>query len=85
MNTLAIAMGGHCRVGLEDNIYLNFDRSVLATNLALVERVVQISETFGRPLASSASARTMLGLERRPPVDIPAPREVSDAGKATVG
>ncbi|HEY4649681.1 MAG TPA: 3-keto-5-aminohexanoate cleavage protein [Gemmatimonadales bacterium] len=85
MNTLAIAMGGHCRVGLEDNIYLGFDRSVLATNLALVERVVQISETFGRPLASSASARTMLGLERRPPVGIPAPREMSDAGKATVG
>src|SRR3954468_20027422 len=85
MNTLAIAMGGHCRVGLEDNIYLGFDRSVLATNLALVERVVQISETFGRPLASSVSARTMLGLERRPPVGIPAPREMSDAGKATVG
>jgi 3-keto-5-aminohexanoate cleavage enzyme len=47
INTLAIAMGGHCRVGLEDNIFYGFDRSQLATNAALVQRVVQLSETFG--------------------------------------
>lgn len=66
MNTLAIAMGGHCRVGLEDNIYHGFDRSELATNLGLVERVAQLSETFGRPLASSVRARTLLGLGESP-------------------
>jgi len=62
MNVLAIAMGGHCRVGLEDNIYRGFDRSELATNLDLVERVAHLAETFGRPLASPARARALLGL-----------------------
>ncbi len=62
MNALAIAMGGHCRVGLEDNIYHGFDRSELASNQGLVERVADLSETFGRPLASPARARELLGL-----------------------
>jgi uncharacterized protein (DUF849 family) len=62
MNTLAIAMGGHCRVGLEDNIYHGFDRRELATNLGLLNRVADLSEAFGRSLASSARARALLGL-----------------------
>jgi uncharacterized protein (DUF849 family) len=66
MNVLAIAMGGHCRVGLEDNIYYGFNRRELSTNQALVQRVANLSETFGRPLASSARARTLLGLGRSP-------------------
>ncbi len=64
MNLLAIAMGGHCRVGLEDNIYYGFDRGELATNEGLVERVANISKTFGRPLAASSRARALLGLGR---------------------
>ena len=64
MNALAIAMGGHCRVGLEDNIYHGFGRGELATNEGLLQRVAHLSETFGRPLASSARARTLLGLGR---------------------
>jgi uncharacterized protein (DUF849 family) len=66
MNTLALAMGGHCRVGLEDNIYFGFDRSELATNVGLVRRVKQLSETFGRPFASSREARELLGLRAAP-------------------
>jgi uncharacterized protein (DUF849 family) len=62
MNTLAIAMGGHARVGLEDNIFHGFDRTELATNQGLVERVADLSETFGRRLASPERARAMLGL-----------------------
>ena len=62
MNVLAIAMGGNCRVGLEDNIYHGFDRGELATNEGLVERVAHISQTFGRRLASPARARELLGL-----------------------
>ncbi len=62
MNTLAIAMGGHARVGLEDNIFHGFDRSELATNQGLVERVADLSETFGRRLASPERARALLGL-----------------------
>jgi 3-keto-5-aminohexanoate cleavage enzyme len=62
MNALAIAMGGHARVGLEDNIFHGFDRSELATNQGLVERVADLSETFGRRLATPARARSLLGL-----------------------
>jgi uncharacterized protein (DUF849 family) len=62
MNVLAIAMGGHCRVGLEDNIYYGFDRSDLATNDGLVDRLACLSETFGRSLADPVTARRMLGL-----------------------
>lgn len=62
MNTLALAMGGHCRVGLEDNIYHGFNRTELATNMGLVDRVAQLAESFGRPLASSRRARELLGL-----------------------
>jgi uncharacterized protein (DUF849 family) len=64
MNTLAIAMGGHARVGLEDNVYHGLDRSELATNQGQVERLAHLSETFGRPLATSIEARAMLGLGR---------------------
>jgi 3-keto-5-aminohexanoate cleavage enzyme len=64
MNTLAIAMGGHCRVGLEDNIYHGFDRLELATNTSLVERLAYLSLTFGRPLATPAQVRSLLKLGR---------------------
>lgn len=80
MNTLAIAMGGHCRVGLEDNIYLGLDRTTLATNEGLVRRVAELSEIFGRPLATPARAREMLGLGPSP-VAI-APRETTAAGSS---
>ena len=54
-------LGGHVRVGLEDNIYL--DRGVLApSNAALVTRARRIVELLGGQLASPAEAREMLGL-----------------------
>lgn len=62
MNTLALAMGGHCRVGLEDNIYHDFNRAQLATNLGLVDRIALLAETFGRRMATPARARALLGL-----------------------
>ena len=62
MNTLAIAMGGHCRVGLEDNIYHDFDRAQLATNIGLVDRIALLADTFGRRMATPARARALLGL-----------------------
>ncbi|HEY7460532.1 MAG TPA: 3-keto-5-aminohexanoate cleavage protein [Gemmatimonadota bacterium] len=79
MNTLAIAMGGHCRVGLEDNLYLDFQRRELATNAALVERLARISAAFGRPLASRARAREMLGLGPPPGAPSEAPGRDSTA------
>jgi uncharacterized protein (DUF849 family) len=66
MNVLAIAMGGHCRTGLEDNIFFGFKRGELGTNRAMAERLVRLTEEFGRPLASPAQAREMLGLTAAP-------------------
>jgi uncharacterized protein (DUF849 family)/ribosomal protein S18 acetylase RimI-like enzyme len=63
MNTAAIAAGGHVRVGLEDHIYYDFGREVLARNEDLVKRVVRIAEELQRPLASPRQTRTMLGLD----------------------
>jgi 3-oxoadipate:acetyl-CoA acetyltransferase len=83
MNTLGIAMGGHCRVGLEDNVYYDFGRTELGTNLALVERVAHLAETFGRPLATPARARKLLGLGPAP--SSPAGVRHSEAGNGAVG
>jgi 3-keto-5-aminohexanoate cleavage enzyme len=68
MNALGIVMGGHCRVGIEDNIFYGFDRSQLATNPALVQRLTHIAESFGRPVATHAQARAMLRLAAAPSV-----------------
>ena len=84
MNTLAIAMGGHCRVGLEDNIYHGFDRRELATNMGLLNRLADIAETFGRPLASSVRARTLLGLGPAPLSLVTEPLETRAAAEAQV-
>ena len=61
VNEWCVAVGGHARTGLEDNIRM--DRETLApSNAALVERVVEICERHERPVASPAEARAMLGL-----------------------
>jgi 3-keto-5-aminohexanoate cleavage enzyme len=60
MAMAAIAMGGHVRVGLEDNIY--YSRGKLATNEELVARVVRIAGELSRPVATPAKAREILGL-----------------------
>ena len=60
----ACLLGGHVRVGLEDNLYLS--RGVLApSNAALVERAVTIVELLGGSVASAPEARAILGLRSR--------------------
>lgn len=60
----AIAMGGNVRVGFEDN--LNLERGVPAkSNGELVAKVVRIAKELGRPIATSAEAREILGLKPR--------------------
>ncbi len=61
MAAMAIMMGGHVRVGLEDNIFIR--RRVLAKNVDLVEKVKRIAIEFEREIASPAEAREMLGLK----------------------
>ena len=63
MVALAAAMGGHVRVGLEDNLYLS--RGVFASNGQLVERARSIVENMGMSVASPAEAREIYGLHRR--------------------
>jgi 3-keto-5-aminohexanoate cleavage enzyme len=61
MAMLALAMGGHVRVGLEDNIH--YRRGELATgNAQLVERAVRLARELDRPVATPALARELLGL-----------------------
>lgn len=58
----AIAMGGHVRVGFEDNLYLS--RGVLAkSNGELVGKVVEMAKLLGREIATPAEARKILRLK----------------------
>ena len=57
----AIAMGGHARVGIEDNIFYAKD-TFARSSAQLVERVASISREAGRPVAKTAQTREMLGL-----------------------
>lgn len=67
MGVMAIMMGGHARVGLEDNIFVR--RKVLATNVDLVEKFKRIAAEFEREIASPDEARKMLGLKGRDAVN----------------
>jgi 3-keto-5-aminohexanoate cleavage enzyme len=61
MAMIGMIMGGHVRVGLEDNIY--YFKGVLAkSNAELVKRVVRIAEEFGRRIAKPRDARKLLNL-----------------------
>jgi len=62
INQLAIRMDGHVRVGLEDNLWMDAEKTDPATNVRLIERVVRLAEAAGRPIASPATARTIIGL-----------------------
>lgn len=57
---MSTVLGGHCRVGLEDNIYL--ERGVFATNGQLVERAGRIIRDLGCDVATPAEAREILGV-----------------------
>src|SRR5690554_5174366 len=64
MAALGIVMGGHVRVGFEDNVYLS--KGVLAkSNGELVEKVVRLAKELGREIATPDEARQILGLKKR--------------------
>ncbi len=62
INILSIAMGGHVRTGIEDNVFYDYERTRLARNEQLVRRLVRIAEEAGRPVANADAARVALGL-----------------------
>ena len=62
LGALGIAMFGHVRVGMEDNIYVR-PGQLAKSNLEMVEDIKTIAKIFGRELATSDEARNMLGLK----------------------
>ena len=65
MTTLAALMGGHVRVGLEDNIYYRRGQKA-ASNAELVARAARIVQELNREVATPRQARQMLGLPEAP-------------------
>ncbi len=62
---LGVVMGHGVRIGLEDNLWLDDDRTALATNAQLVQRIVAQAQAIGRPVAPPQAVRAMLGLVQR--------------------
>lgn len=61
MAAMAIVMGGHVRVGMEDNVYLR--KGVLAeSNADFVRQIVELAGSLQRPIATVGDARRILGL-----------------------
>nr|QEE14753.1 hypothetical protein DSAG12_00568 [Candidatus Prometheoarchaeum syntrophicum] len=61
MAAVSIIMGGHVRVGFEDNLYL--EKGVLAkSNGELVQKAVRIAKDLGRPIATPNEAREILNI-----------------------
>jgi uncharacterized protein (DUF849 family) len=58
----ATLLGGHVRVGLEDNLYL--EKGVFATNGSLVEKAVKLVEILGTKIATPDEGRAILGLKK---------------------
>jgi len=65
LTTLSIMMGGHVRVGMEDNIYVKRGQK-LRSNAEAVEKIVRIAKEFNREIATPAQAREMLGISAIP-------------------
>ena len=63
MSMMALLMGGHIRVGMEDNIY--YSKGMLAeSNAVFVDRIVRIAREYGRAVATPDDAREILRLVR---------------------
>jgi 3-keto-5-aminohexanoate cleavage enzyme len=61
MAAMGIVMGGHVRVGMEDNVYLR--KGVLAeSNADFVRQMVELAGHLQRPVATVGDARRILGL-----------------------
>lgn len=65
MTTMSILLGGHVRVGLEDNVYARRGQ-LYQNNAEAVARTVRIARELGREIATPAQARTMLGIPQTP-------------------
>jgi uncharacterized protein (DUF849 family) len=64
MNSVAIAIGGGVRVGLEDNIWYDSARTTLARNIDLLKRIHVIANANGREIMTPEEFRTKMNLEQ---------------------
>jgi 3-keto-5-aminohexanoate cleavage enzyme len=64
--TQSILLGGHVRVGMEDNPYLDIKGNLARSNAELVEKIVRIARELGREIASLQEARAITGLAAKP-------------------
>jgi 3-keto-5-aminohexanoate cleavage enzyme len=65
VSTMAILMGGHVRVGMEDSIFYTRTK-LLDSNAQAVERIVRLAKELGREIATPAEARKMLNISETP-------------------
>jgi 3-keto-5-aminohexanoate cleavage enzyme len=65
VNSMAIAMGGHVRVGLEDNLWLDTKKERPASNPELVGRLARLARATEREIATPDAARKIIGLPAR--------------------
>ena len=65
MRALAIASGGHVRVGFEDAVRTYDDRGLAGSNAYFVEQMAELAAAMGRPLATAAQARRQLKLQEQ--------------------
>jgi 3-keto-5-aminohexanoate cleavage enzyme len=64
MSMMGLIMGGHIRVGMEDNIYYQ-KGEIAKSNAQFVERIVRIAREFGREVATPAEAREIIALHKK--------------------
>lgn len=62
VNSLAVAMGGHVRVGLEDALYYDWETKRHATNAGLIDRIVKVAQAMGREIATTDVTRQIVGV-----------------------
>ena len=64
MAVMSMLLGGHVRVGFEDNVYLSKGR-LLKSNGEMVEKIVRIAKELGREIAAPDEARELLGIPKK--------------------
>lgn len=62
-NALGVVLGDGVRVGLEDNLWWDQERTQLATNAQLISRVTAQAQALGRPIATALEVRQRLNLQ----------------------
>lgn len=62
---MAIGLGLHVRVGMEDNFHIE-KGNLASSNAELVKKAVDIAKLLGRPIATPAQAREIMGLPQEP-------------------